>query len=105
MIGVAVSARAGEAVPSAFLGAIIRRFCSCELERVCRCGLPRTRTGWTVASLSRLREVHGQTHDLTLTAMMLGETRNRCNLALDHLIGRTPAHALAALEAAAEKRS
>lgn len=83
---------------------VVRRFCACELERICRCGLPRTRSGWSVESLTTLRATMREHGSLETTAAVLGESRRRCNVALNALIGRTPAHALAALEHLAERR-
>lgn len=83
--------------------ALVRRFCSCDFVRVCHCGLPQTRSGWTVAALARLKREMQEHGSLQRAAETLGESRQRCNIALDALLGRTPTHALAALEAKAAK--
>jgi hypothetical protein len=65
---------------------------------------PMTRSGWTVSKLTELREVAADFGgDLTEIASLIGETRRRCNIALDALVGRTPEQALAVLEAAADR--
>ena len=88
--------------PRQFAG-LVRRFCGCDFVRVCHCGLPQTRSGWTVGALSRLKLEMQEHGSLQRAAETLGESRQRCNIALDALLGRTPTHALAALEAKAAK--
>ncbi len=78
---------------------LIRRFCSCGKINICVCGLPQTNSGWTVESLTRLRLSMQEHGSVQVAAFELGETVHRCNVALNELLGRTPQHALAALEA------
>lgn len=60
---------------------------------------PPTRSGWTILSLKDLRALHHCFRgDLTETAAAMGETRVRCDRALNALLGRTEAEALAVLE-------
>lgn len=60
---------------------------------------PMTRSGWSVLALQDLRALHHCFRgDLKETAAAMGETRARCDLALNALLGRTEAEALAALE-------
>lgn len=86
------------------LGAmVLRRFCGCPIAGGCVCGLPRPTTRWTVDRLDRLwalMKEHGSVH---VAAQLLDETVHECNVALDALLGRTAAHALAALEAKAAR--
>lgn len=82
---------------------IIRRYCSCDLERICRCDLPHTLSGWTVAKLSQLRMTMRDHGSLSIAAAEVSETRQRANVALEALLGRTPVQALAALEARASR--
>lgn len=89
--------------PPARLSVFMRRFCCCGRCNVCHCGLPRPTSGWTVERLTRLRAEMALHNDLTIVAELLGETRHGCNLALDALLGATPTHALARLEAARER--
>lgn len=65
---------------------------------------PLTRSGWTISKLTELREISADFGgDLTEIASLMGETRRRCNMALDALVGRTAEEALAVLEAAADR--
>lgn len=82
---------------------IIRRYCSCDLERICRCGLPQTLSGWTVGKLSQLRLAMREHGSLSIAAAEVGETLQRANIALDTMLGKTATQALAALEAKASK--
>ncbi|GLK49648.1 hypothetical protein GCM10017620_26210 [Brevundimonas intermedia] len=82
---------------------LIRRYCSCDLERICRCDLPRTLSGWTVGKLSRLRLAMREHGSLSTAAAEVGETLHRANVALDTMLGKTPTQALAALEAKASR--
>ena len=82
---------------------IIRRYCSCDLERVCGCDLVRTRSGWTVEKLIRLQQAMREHRSLRAAAAEVEETCHRANLALDAMLGKSPAHALAALEARASR--
>ncbi|MDO9607254.1 MAG: hypothetical protein Q7J26_01915 [Brevundimonas sp.] len=82
---------------------IIRRYCSCDLERICRCDLPRTLSGWTVGKLSRLKLAMREHGSLSTAAAEVGETLHRANVALDTMLGKTPTQALAALEAKASR--
>ncbi len=84
--------------------ALLRRFCSCGVDSACRCGLPRRLTGWTVEGLTELRELMREHHSLYTVAALIGETTHECNKALDALLGATPTHALARLEAKAARR-
>lgn len=83
--------------------ALLRRFCSCGVDNDCRCGLPRRMTGWTAGSLGELRHLMREHGSLDVVAALLGETKHECNKALDALLGATPTHALARLEAQAAK--
>lgn len=83
---------------------IIRRYCRCDLERICRCGLPSSRSGWTVAKLARLQQAMREHGSLGPAAAEVGETRHRANVALDAMLGKSPVHALAALEARASRQ-
>jgi hypothetical protein len=82
---------------------IIRRYCSCDLERICRCDLPRTLSSWTVGKLSRLKLAMREHGSLSTAAAEVGETLHRANVALDTMLGKTPTQALAALEAKASR--
>lgn len=82
---------------------LIRRYCSCDLERICRCNLPRTLSGWTVGRLSRLKLAMREHGSLSTAAAEVGETLHRANVALDAMLGMTPTQALAALEAKASR--
>jgi hypothetical protein len=84
-------------------GGLMRRFCSCGLQNHCVCGLPRPASGWTVGRLSMLRELMREHGSMTIAAQLLGESTHNTNLALDALLGRTPTHALAVLEAKAKR--
>lgn len=81
----------------------IRRFCSCGAVNRCACGLPRPESGWTVAGLTALRQAMKDHLCLATVSAVTGRTTHDCNVALFALMGRTPAHALAALEAKAAK--
>lgn len=85
-------------------GRLIRRFCHCALEQLCRCGLQPSRSGWSVAGLIELQQLMAEHGSVATAARLLNRTLQDCNIALDRLMGRTPAHALAALEAWAERR-
>jgi len=78
---------------------IVRRFCACGAMNRCDCDLPPPRSGWTVDSLTELRQLMREHGSLETVAMITGVSRRDCNVALNALIGRTPVHALAALEA------
>ena len=80
---------------------IVRRYCSCDFTPACRCDLPATRTGWTVESLAELRQAMKDHGSLSAAAAIVGEPLQRANVALEALLGRSPAQALAALEARA----
>lgn len=82
---------------------IIRRYCSCDPLRFCRCGHPRTQSGWTVGKLSRLKLAMQQHGSLSPAAAEVGETLQRANIALDAMLGATPTQALAAMEAKAAR--
>lgn len=87
--------------PSAVLvDQVIRRFCECGVHNRCSCGRPPRVTGWTVAKLAELRELMRDHGSVAIAAARIDETVHECNRALNALLGRTPAHALAALEAA-----
>ena len=59
-------------------------------------------SGWTVGQLSSLKEVHHSFRgDLVETAAAMGRDAPDCDRALWHMLGRTPAQALRALDAAA----
>lgn len=87
------------------LAGFVRRFCECGALNRCVCNRPRPASGWTVGRLSYLRELMHDHGSVGVAADVLGDSVQRCNLALNALLGRTPAHALAALEAAAERRT
>lgn len=84
--------------------ALVRRFCGCGAANDCRCGLPRPQTGWTVDGLAELRQLMREHGSLETVAYLTARTRHECNLALDALLGATPVHALARLEAQAARR-
>lgn len=88
--------------PAAVSG-IIRRFCSCDFVRSCSCGEPRPRSGWTAAELTDLRKLMREHGSMARVASLMSRTQRDCNRALFALIGRTPEHALAALEAKAAR--
>lgn len=79
-------------------GALVRRYCGCGSMNRCVCGLPRPASGWTVERLEQLKALSKGGADLATAASALGETAQRCNRALDAMIGRSPTHALAFLE-------
>jgi hypothetical protein len=79
--------------------AIVRRFCDCGITNRCHCDLPPARSGWTVEALAELRQLMREHRSLETVAELTGASRRECNVALNALIGRSPAHALAALEA------
>lgn len=81
----------------------IRRFCSCGVNNRCSCGLPLPATGWTVAGLTEVRQAMKEHLSLSAVVEITGRSRHDCNVALFALMGRTPAHALAALEAKAAR--
>lgn len=59
-----------------------------------------TRSGWTVGALVDLRDLSISFRgDLTEIAVAMGTDRLDCDIALNALIGRSPAEAFAALEA------
>lgn len=78
---------------------IIRRFCACGAMNRCVCDLDPPRSGWTVEALAELRQLMREHGSVETVAMLTGASQRDCNLALNALIGRTPTHALAALEA------
>jgi len=80
---------------------IVRRYCACDLERICRCGLPQTLSGWSVGKLSRLKLAMETHRSLSSAAAEVGETLQRANIALDEMLGATPTQALARMEARA----
>ena len=82
-----------------FPAAIVRKFCACGATNRCRCDLPPGRSGWTVEGLTELRQLMREHASLETVALLTGASRRECNVALNALVGRTPAHALAALEA------
>jgi len=84
---------------SRFPATIVRRFCACGARNRCRCDLPPARSGWTVEGLVELRQLMREHASLETVALLTGASRRECNVALNALVGRTPAHALAALEA------
>lgn len=80
---------------------LVRRYCRCDFVRRCTCGDPTPASGWTVERLARLRALMNEHGSVAIAAFLLGEPAQRCNIALNDLLGRTPAHALAVLEARA----
>ena len=50
-------------------------------------------------TLAELRQLMREHANLETVALLTGASRRECNVALNALVGRTPAHALAALEA------
>ena len=59
-------------------------------------------SGWTVGQLSTLKEVHHSFRgDLVETAAALGREPADCDIALWHLLGKTPTQALQSLETSA----
>jgi len=83
---------------------IVRRYCSCDLVRACRCSLPATTCGWTVQKLARLRQAMRDHGSLSIAAAAVDETQHRANIALEALLGRNPHQALAAMEARAARQ-
>ncbi len=62
-------------------------------------------SGWSVGQLSTLKEVHHSFRgDLVETAAAMGREPADCDIALWHLLGKTPTQALESLEAAAKYR-
>lgn len=62
-------------------------------------------SGWSVGQLSELKEVHHCFRgDLAETAAAMGREPADCDIALWHLLGKTPTQALQSLEAAAKTR-
>lgn len=82
----------------------IRRFCSCGADNRCVCGRPRAVTGWSIGGLMEVRRIMRLHHSLAAVVVQTGRSSHDCNIALNALMGRTPAHALAALEAKTERR-
>ena len=99
MTGLAITTQGIDALIAS--GGFLRRFCECSPGR-CACGLPQTRSGWTVESLTELRDLMALHRSVAIVARMTGWNARDCNIALNALMGRTPVHALAALEALAE---
>lgn len=61
-----------------------------------------SRSGWSVGQLSTLKEVHHSFRgDLVETAAAMDRGAADCDIALWHLLGKTPTQALQSLEAAA----
>jgi hypothetical protein len=59
-------------------------------------------SGWTVGQLSTLKEAHHSFRgDLVETAAAMGREPADCDIALWHLLGKTPTQALQSLDAAA----
>lgn len=59
-------------------------------------------SGWSVGQLSTLKEVHHSFRgDLAETAAAMGRETSDCDIALWHLLGRTPTQALQSLNASA----
>lgn len=59
-------------------------------------------SGWSVGQLSTLKEVHHSFRgDLVETAAALGRAPSDCDIALWHLLGKTPTQALQSLETSA----
>lgn len=83
--------------------ALLRRFCRCDFVSPCGCGQEPPRSGWTVAGLTGLRDLYREHRSLTRVAALTSRRQHDCNVALDALLGRTPTHALAVLEAQAAK--
>lgn len=77
---------------------MLRRYCACGVINRCGCGLPVAASGWSVAGLQDLRDLMREHGSLHAVAALTGRSVRECNRALNALIGRTPAHALAALE-------
>lgn len=84
--------------------ALMRRFCSCDFTAPCRCGQEPPKSGWTVHGLAHLWDLMKEHGSLAIAAQLLDRTQHDCNIALDALLGATPAHALARLEARVERR-
>lgn len=83
--------------------ALLRRFCSCELERACTCDAEPSLSGWSVEALTELWELMRLHGSAATAAHLMRRTLRDCNVALDALLGATPTHALARLEAQAAK--
>lgn len=81
-----------------FADIIVRRYCACGQLNRCTCGLPRPSSGWTVGRLAELRTLRREGFSLEHAAFQVASTPQRCNIALNALVGRTPGHALAVLE-------
>lgn len=79
-------------------GRLIRRYCSCASAEPCTCGLKPRKSGWTAKELAALQATMKQLASVSAAALKLQRTTHDCNRALDVLVGRTPAHALAVLE-------
>jgi hypothetical protein len=75
----------------------IARFCGCR-SGACNCGLKRPMSGWTVESLTELQNEMRLHLSLKAVVEQLGGDTQGYNIALNALLGRTPAHALAVLE-------
>lgn len=89
-------------MPAAFTYAgLVRRYC--DHGAGCGCDLPRAASGWTVEGLADLRRQMREHGSLRTVAIINGRGMQECNLALDALFGRTEVHALAVLEARAER--
>tara|TARA_R110002167_G_scaffold12963_6_gene54894 strand:+ start:5971 stop:6252 length:282 start_codon:yes stop_codon:yes gene_type:complete len=80
---------------------LLRRFCSCDFT--CSCGAERPQSGWSVSGLTELRALMLEHHSLTKVSALLSRSQRDCNVALDTLLGRSPTHALAVLEARAAR--
>ncbi|NBW06949.1 MAG: hypothetical protein EBR82_02860 [Caulobacteraceae bacterium] len=91
-------APAREARLAEFSGVIVRRYCDCGALNRCVCGLPRADSGWTVDRLQRLRILRLEGHSVSECAFQLGQDAQQTNIAINAMLGRTPAHALAVLE-------
>lgn len=87
----------------ALLGSFVRRFCSCGFVRACGCGEAQPISGWTVTGLTELRQLMREHGSLLRVAALLMRSGRDCNVALDALLGRSPTHALAVLEARAAR--
>jgi hypothetical protein len=83
---------------SEFSGALIRRYCGCGALNRCCCGLPKPDSGWTVERLQELQALRHEGHSVSDCAFQLGQDAQRVNIAINVMMGRTPAHALAVLE-------
>ncbi|RYE61087.1 MAG: hypothetical protein EOP20_00695 [Hyphomicrobiales bacterium] len=85
-------------------GALLRRFCSCPARTTCVCGLKPTKSGWSAPALAELKLAMNDLRSVSVVAVRLNRTTHDCNRALDVLIGRTPQHALAVLEAQSARK-